>query len=112
MPPRCGLFVFDFGNLRTALPHFARLLYVSIGFFVHTITFFNTPFYRMDAEGATRRNGLNVKDGARTHKKCPVRCSRPNRAAEQILGLDMYPVAILAQGKGKGNAEGEIKPGY
>lgn len=39
------------------------------------------------------------------NKKCPARCSRPGRAAEQILGSDMYPVAILAQGKGKGNGE-------
>ena len=38
-------------------------------------------------------------------KKCPVRCARPNRAAEQILGSDMCPVTILAQGKGKGNGE-------
>ena len=39
------------------------------------------------------------------HKKSPVQCGRPNRAAEQILGSDMYPVVILAQGKGKGNGE-------
>lgn len=38
-------------------------------------------------------------------KKCPARCCRPGRAAEQILGSDMYPVIILAQGKGKGNGE-------
>lgn len=42
-------------------------------------------------------------------KKCPARCSRPSRAAEQILDSDMYPVAILAQGEGKGNAESKVE---
>ena len=36
-------------------------------------------------------------------KNAPPNVAASSGTAEQILGLDMCPVAILAQGKGKGN---------
>lgn len=44
---------------------------------------------------------LESSDGQK--KNAPPNVAALSGTAEQILGLDMCPVAILAQGKGKGN---------